>query len=56
AGRPGPVGVAAVAGALVAATGGSVLGSRWPKVPFRAAILVAGLDVALLLWQGAGPS
>ncbi|MET9480700.1 UbiA family prenyltransferase [Streptomyces sp. NPDC006638] len=56
AGRPGPVGIAAVAGALVAATGGSVLGRRWPKVPFRAAILVAGIDVALLLWQGAGPS
>ncbi|MFJ2647385.1 UbiA family prenyltransferase [Streptomyces sp. NPDC087420] len=56
AGRPGPLGIAAVAGALVAATGGSVLGRRWPKVPFRAAILVAGVDVALLLWQGAGPS
>ncbi|QIQ06317.1 UbiA family prenyltransferase [Streptomyces liangshanensis] len=56
AGRPGALGIAAVAGALVAATGGSVLGRRWPKVPFLAAILVAGIDVALLLWRGTGPS
>jgi 4-hydroxybenzoate polyprenyltransferase len=53
AGRPDALGAGAVAVALVAATGGSVLGRRWPKVPFRAAILVAGVDVTLLLWQGA---
>lgn len=53
-GRAGP-GAAAVTLAVVAAVGGSVLGRRRPKVPFLAAILVAGVDVALLLAHGAAP-
>ncbi|MEU3184072.1 UbiA family prenyltransferase [Streptomyces sp. NPDC006923] len=56
AGRPGPVGALAVAVAVVAGAGGSLAGRRRPRVPFVAAILVAAVDVALLLWQGAALS
>jgi 4-hydroxybenzoate polyprenyltransferase len=52
-GRPSPFGAAAVALSVVAAGGGSLLGHRRPKLPFLAAIVVAAVDVALLLWQGA---
>ncbi|MFE7128557.1 UbiA family prenyltransferase [Streptomyces sp. NPDC057617] len=51
-GRPGPLGAVAVGAALIMAAGGSLMGRHRPKVPFLAAILVAGVDVALLLWQG----
>ncbi|MFJ4923734.1 UbiA family prenyltransferase [Streptomyces sp. NPDC088725] len=50
--RPGVVGAVAVGVALLAAVGGALLGRRRPKLPFLVAILVAGLDVALLLWPG----
>ncbi|MFD5030819.1 UbiA family prenyltransferase [Streptomyces sp. NPDC058405] len=52
-GRPSTAGAVVVAVALVAAVGGSLMGRHRPRVPFLAAILVAGADVALLLWQGA---
>ncbi|MEV0040413.1 UbiA family prenyltransferase [Streptomyces sp. NPDC050804] len=51
-GGPGVLGAVAVALALVAGVGGSLMGRHRPKLPFLAAILVAGVDVALLLWQG----
>lgn len=54
--RPGTLGATAVALALIAAVGGSLMGRRRPRVPFLAAILVAGVDVALLLRQGAALS
>lgn len=54
--RPGTLGAIAVALALIAAAGGSLMGRRRPRVPFLAAILVAGVDVALLLRQGAALS
>ncbi|RDG39136.1 UbiA family prenyltransferase [Streptomyces corynorhini] len=53
-GRPGPLGAVAVGVALAAAAGASLMGRRRPGLPFLAAIVVAGVDVALLLWQGAG--
>lgn len=56
AGRPGAAGGAGgvvVGVALAAAVAGSVVGRRRPRVPFLTAILVAGVDVVLLLWQGA---
>ncbi|MDX3852438.1 UbiA family prenyltransferase [Streptomyces sp. AK02-01A] len=56
AGRPGAVGGVAVAVALVAGIGGSLTGRHRPRVPFAAAVLVAAVDVALLLWQGAALS
>ncbi|MFE4916317.1 UbiA family prenyltransferase [Streptomyces sp. NPDC056652] len=52
-GGAGAVGAVAVAVALIAAVGGSLLGRRRPKVPFLAAIVVAVVDVALLLSRGA---
>ncbi|MFJ5110454.1 UbiA family prenyltransferase [Streptomyces sp. NPDC088551] len=52
-GGAGVVGAVAVAVVLITAVGGSLLGRRRPKVPFLAAIVVAGVDVALLLWRGA---
>ncbi|MEV6425234.1 UbiA family prenyltransferase [Streptomyces sp. NPDC051662] len=52
-GGAGALGAVAVAVALITAVGGSLLGRRRPKVPFRAAIVVAGADVALLLSHGA---
>ncbi|WP_078876439.1 UbiA family prenyltransferase [Streptomyces sp. 150FB] len=55
-GRPGALGAVAVGVALVAAVGGAVLGSRRPKLPFLAAIVVAAADVTLLLTQGAALS
>ncbi len=51
-GRPGTPGAVAVAVAVVAGTAGSLMGRHRPRLPFLAAILVAGVDVALLLWQG----
>lgn len=54
--RPGTLGAIAVTLALIAAAGGSLMGRRRPRVPFLAAILVAGVDVALLLRQGAALS
>ncbi|MEV7422537.1 UbiA family prenyltransferase [Streptomyces sp. NBC_01429] len=53
-GRPGPLGAAAVGLALAAATGGSLMGRHRPRLPFLAAVVVAGVDVALLLWRGTG--
>ncbi|MFE1962944.1 UbiA family prenyltransferase [Streptomyces sp. NPDC059479] len=51
-GRPGALGAVAVAVALLAGIGSSLMGRHRPRLPFLAAILVAGVDVALLLWQG----
>ncbi|MFE4537189.1 UbiA family prenyltransferase [Streptomyces scopuliridis] len=52
-GGAGALGVVAVSVALITAVGGSLLGRRRPRAPFLAAIVVAGADVGLLLWQGA---
>ncbi|MET9800153.1 UbiA family prenyltransferase [Streptomyces sp. NPDC006368] len=52
-GGSGAAGPAAVAVAVVAAVGGAVIGRRRVTVPFIAAIVVAGIDVALLVWRGA---
>ncbi|MEV8309717.1 UbiA family prenyltransferase [Streptomyces flavidovirens] len=54
--RPGPAGTAgpaALSVAVVVAAGGALLGRRRPRLPFLAAILVAAVDAALLLSQGA---
>ncbi|MFF3753145.1 UbiA family prenyltransferase [Streptomyces sp. NPDC002018] len=51
-GPPGAFGAAAVAVALVAGAGGALMGRHRPRLPFLAAILVAGVDVTLLLRQG----
>lgn len=51
-GRPSTWGGVAVGVVVVVAVAGSLLGRSRPKVPFLAAILVAAVDVALLLWQG----
>ncbi|MFI5759032.1 UbiA family prenyltransferase [Streptomyces sp. NPDC051569] len=56
AGGVGTVGGVGMGVALVAAVGGALMGRHRPRVPFLAAILVAGVDVALLLWQGAALS
>ncbi|MFG2191957.1 UbiA family prenyltransferase [Streptomyces sp. NPDC048639] len=53
AGRAGPVCLLGVGGIVVAA---ALLGRTRPRVPFRAALGVAGLDVVLLLWRGTGLS
>ncbi|WP_030352311.1 UbiA family prenyltransferase [Streptomyces scopuliridis] len=55
-GGVGALGAVAVALALITAVGGSLLGRHRPKAPFLAAIVVAGADVGLLLWQGAALS
>ena len=51
-GRTAVLGGFAVATAVLVSAGGSALGSRQPRLPFLAAILVAAVDVGLLLWQG----
>jgi 1,4-dihydroxy-2-naphthoate octaprenyltransferase len=54
-GAPGPFGAAdllALAVAALTAAGGEVFGRQREKVPFIASIIVAGVDVALLMWQG----
>ncbi|AXG76448.1 UbiA family prenyltransferase [Streptomyces paludis] len=52
-GRPDALGAAAVALALGAAVGGALRGRHRPGAAFLAAVVVAGVDVALLLAQGA---
>ncbi|WP_241518892.1 UbiA family prenyltransferase [Streptomyces sp. CB03238] len=49
----GVVGPVAVAVAVLTAVSGALLGRRRPEVPFIAAIAVAGIDVAMLVWRGA---
>ncbi|MFG3509367.1 UbiA family prenyltransferase [Streptomyces sp. NPDC047821] len=44
----------AVAAAVATAVAGAVAGRRRAGVPFLAAIVVAALDVAMLVWRGAG--
>jgi 4-hydroxybenzoate polyprenyltransferase len=51
-GRPGTLGAVAVALAAAVAVGGALTGRRRPKVPFVAAVFVAGVDVALLVSWG----
>jgi 4-hydroxybenzoate polyprenyltransferase len=51
-GRTAVLGGVAVASAVLVSAGASALGSRRPRLPFLAAILVAAVDVGLLLWQG----
>ncbi|WP_344361857.1 UbiA family prenyltransferase [Streptomyces gobitricini] len=53
-GGSGPVSAAAVVTAVVTAVVGALLGRRRTRVPFAAAIVVAGIDVVLLVWRGAG--
>ncbi len=55
-GGPGPrgvVGPAALAVAALTAVGGALAGRRRAGVPFLASIVVAGIDVAMLVWRGA---
>lgn len=55
-GRPGPVGApgaVALAVVVVIAAGGALAGRGRERVPFLAAVGVAAVDVALLLWAGA---
>ncbi|MFV0131328.1 UbiA family prenyltransferase [Streptomyces sp. HMX112] len=55
-GRPGASGtacLAALAAAVLVAVGGAVAGRRRAGAPFLASIVVAGIDVALLVRQGA---
>ncbi|MEV7085949.1 UbiA family prenyltransferase [Streptomyces sp. NPDC093085] len=52
-GRPGPAAALALTAAVGAALAGAVLGAARPKAPFLAAVAVAAVDVALLLWRGA---
>ncbi|OKJ95101.1 hypothetical protein AMK26_31390 [Streptomyces sp. CB03234] len=49
----GAVGPVAVAVAVVTAVTGALLGRRRPEVPFIAAIAVAAIDVAMVVWRGA---
>ncbi|MEU0661236.1 UbiA family prenyltransferase [Streptomyces lavendulocolor] len=52
--RPGGPGAAGAAGAAVAvAVAGALVGRGRPRVPFVAAVVVAGIDVALLVVRGA---
>jgi 4-hydroxybenzoate polyprenyltransferase len=53
AGRPSVPAVVAAGVVLAASLTGSWLGRVRPRLPFLTAILVAAVDVALLLWQGA---
>ncbi|WP_030902042.1 UbiA family prenyltransferase [Streptomyces sp. NRRL F-5126] len=52
-GRPAWAAGPAVGAAVAAAAAGAAAGRRWPRLPFLTAVLVAAVDVALLLWQGA---
>ncbi|MEW2547340.1 UbiA family prenyltransferase [Streptomyces sp. NPDC047002] len=54
-GAPAGPGAAAVGAALAAAVAGAAAGRGRPRAPFLAAVLVAAVDVALLLWRAAGP-
>ncbi|MER5664979.1 UbiA family prenyltransferase [Streptomyces mirabilis] len=54
AGGPGRWGVAALAVAGLVAVAGTVLGRRWERAAFAAAVAVAVVDVALLLLRGTG--
>ncbi|UQA96971.1 UbiA family prenyltransferase [Streptomyces halobius] len=54
-GRPGPVGTAgalAVVASVAVAIGGAMLGRAMPRAPFGGAVVVAGVDVAMLLGGG----
>ncbi|MEV6315703.1 UbiA family prenyltransferase [Streptomyces sp. NPDC051776] len=56
---PGPVGAAGAVcllGVGTAVIGAALLGRTRPRVPFGVAVGVAGMDVILLLWRGAGVS
>ncbi|MFE7233634.1 UbiA family prenyltransferase [Streptomyces sp. NPDC002405] len=54
AGPPGRWGVVALAVAGLVAVAGTVLGHRWERAAFAAAVAVAVVDVALLLVRGIG--
>ncbi|MFJ9024963.1 UbiA family prenyltransferase [Streptomyces sp. NPDC102259] len=54
AGPPGRWGMTALAVAGLIAVTGTVLGRRWERVAFGAAVAVAVVDVALLLLRGTG--
>lgn len=54
-GRPGPFGAAgpvALAVAVLTAVSSAVVGRRRVRAPFIAAIVVAAIDVAMLVWRG----
>ncbi|MFE2584213.1 UbiA family prenyltransferase [Streptomyces sp. NPDC059378] len=53
-GPPGVSGVTALAVAGLAAVAGTMLGRRWERAAFSAAVAVAVVDVALLLVRGTG--
>lgn len=52
AGGPGMWGAAGLAAAALLSAAGTVLGRRWERAAFAAAVAVAALDVALLLLRG----
>lgn len=54
AGPPGSWGITALALACVIAAAGTVLGRRWERAAFAAAVAVAVVDVTLLLLRGTG--
>ncbi|WP_436945926.1 UbiA family prenyltransferase [Streptomyces sp. SudanB25_2051] len=53
AGSPDALGAAGLTVAALTAAAGTAYGRHRPRVPFMAAIAVAGLDVAMLVWRGA---
>ncbi|MEU6082544.1 UbiA family prenyltransferase [Streptomyces sp. NPDC047108] len=55
-GAVGRTGTVLLLGVGAAVAGAALLGRTRPRVPFRAALGVAGLDVILLLWRGSGLS
>ncbi|MBW8740410.1 MAG: UbiA family prenyltransferase [Streptomyces turgidiscabies] len=54
AGPPGGGGVAALTVAALVAVAGALLGRRWKRAAFAAAVTVAAVDVTLLLLRGSG--
>ncbi|QIY68108.1 UbiA family prenyltransferase [Streptomyces sp. RLB1-33] len=54
AGPPGMWGLAVLVVTALIATAGTVLGRRWERLAFAAAVAVAVVDVALLLLRGTG--
>ena len=54
AGPPGTWGAVALTVAVLVAVAGTVLGRRWERAAFGAAVVVAAVDVALLLLRGTG--
>ncbi len=54
AGPPGRGGAAALTVAVLVAVAGAVLGRRWKRAAFAAAVTVAAVDVTLLLLGGSG--